>query len=76
MHTWWHNGGVRLDPENEEERAALLLLWNKLVKQEPEEQRAATTPSGAGVVSEQLLDSRVGSQDVPPRGVVAQLDDH
>lgn len=39
MNIWWHNGGVRLDPESPEERAALALLWPDSKNDPPAEER-------------------------------------
>jgi hypothetical protein len=69
MNVWWHNGGVRLDPETDEERAALLVLWRGASKELPVEQRVQHG-SGPCVVGEQLFGDGIVDQEVTPRGAV------
>ena len=65
MNIWWHNGGLRLDPETDEERAALVVLWRGASKELPEEQRVH---HGSGTcVPEQTLRGGVRDQEVVPR---------
>ena len=69
MNIWWHNGGVRMDPENDEERAALLVLWRGATKELPEEQRVQ---NGSGTcVSIPLLNPGSTEQRVVPGRVLS-----
>ncbi len=72
MNVWWHNGGLRLDPETDEERAALETLWRGASKVLPEHQRVRHG-SGTSVRTEHLPDSGVVNQEVVPSGTVVEF---
>ena len=77
MYAFWLNGGLHLEPETQQERDGLAVLYNCLKRELPPELRpeVSTGPgsSGGSGVKEAIDDSHCVSQEIGPRTTLGDL---
>ena len=71
MRIYWHQGGLRIDPENQSETALLEKMVN-CVKFEPPAESAYTIPAGSCSSSDVGLESFVTGDQRSPSGFAGQ----
>ena len=79
MYAFWLNGGLHLEPETQQERDGLAVLYNRLKRELPSELRPEVSTglgsSGGGGELKAAADSLVVSQKIRPRTTAGDLGD-